>query len=165
MAGLLIVFFNKKHYFTSLNLPVDGGSFFMGKPLFGTNKTWLGLITYLLFVPAFCWILYLLEPILTYVVHPVFKQNPLLIGSALAISYILGEHLNSFTKRRVGIGPGKTTGAIQHFFDLSDGIIIALATLLVFFNVSLAQVLISLAAGILTHIFVDMLMVHLSLKR
>jgi hypothetical protein len=69
------------------NRPVDGGLVLAdGFPLFGSSKTWRGLLAALLLSAGTAWLIGL----------------PLLAGLALGAASMLGDLFSSFTKRRLG---------------------------------------------------------------
>lgn len=76
--------------FSAWTYPVDGGyQFSDGEPLFGSSKTWRGIITALLITPLFAVLLAL----------------PPLLGLLIAALSMLGDLLSSFIKRRLHIAP------------------------------------------------------------
>ena len=107
--------------------PIDMGLTFRGKPLFGPNKTWRGLIISTIGAIIFSYFIYYL-----YLNYKVFKKisvvdfykvSPLHIGLALGIGTILGELPNSFVKRQIGISAGKHgTGFLGIIFRIFDQI-------------------------------------------
>lgn len=70
--------------------PIDNHRCFIdGQPLFGSSKTWRGLIAAMLVTPPAAWLLGL----------------PPLIGLHVALLAMLGDLLSSFVKRRLRIPP------------------------------------------------------------
>ncbi|MFC1852155.1 CDP-archaeol synthase [candidate division CSSED10-310 bacterium] len=110
-----------------LKKPMDLGIKVRGKPLFGANKTWRGLV-----ISTFGTIIFAYVHFLLYFRFPFFKKicivpyesvSPLFIGLALGIGMILGELPNSFLKRQFGIGAGKQKpGVVGYLFRLYDQI-------------------------------------------
>lgn len=88
--------------------PIDGSRTWKGKPLFGPNKTWRGLI------------LGTLAGTLTFTLQQVLYNNPffnalslfdystkpLMLGFLLASGALLGDLVKSFIKRRLDKAPG-----------------------------------------------------------
>lgn len=76
-------------FHTRWNHPVDGGACFADqRPVFGTTKTWRGIVSSLLLTSLF---------------SQVFGLGALL-GAAIAALAMLGDLSASFVKRRLGIG-------------------------------------------------------------
>jgi hypothetical protein len=111
-----------------LKKPMDMGVTFLGKPLFGPNKTWRGIVVSTIGCVAFSFFICYL-----YSGSEVFKSisivdfnqvNPLYFGLALGLGMILGELPNSFLKRQIGIGSGEQGsgfgGILFRIFDQID---------------------------------------------
>jgi CDP-2,3-bis-(O-geranylgeranyl)-sn-glycerol synthase len=80
-----------------LFIPIDNNLTYQGKPIFGTHKTWLGLISGSLTG--------LLTAILIY---PYFDISyPVILGFFMGFSSIVGDMVKSFFKRRMDIKPGQ----------------------------------------------------------
>ena len=111
-----------------LKKPMDMGATLRGKPLFGPNKTWRGLIISTIGTVVFSYFiraLYLSSQTFKGISIVDFDQvDPLYFGLALGIGMILGELPNSFIKRQMGIGAGKQgsgfSGMLFGIFDQID---------------------------------------------
>jgi len=96
------------HKINFLNYPVDFNKKFMGKPIFGSHKTWRGL-----FFGRIAGILVAYVQHLLQYNYPFFASlsffyyyNWLAIGFLLGFGALCGDLVKSFFKRRVGIKPG-----------------------------------------------------------
>ena len=109
-----------------LNKPLDFGGRFRGKRIFGDNKTWRGVVLYIL-----CCTLggaaqgRLLAAGLAPDWLSLFdyRSKGFLIGLLIGLGMSLGELPNSFFKRRMDVAPGlKGRGALGVFFLVFDQI-------------------------------------------
>lgn len=88
--------------------PVDFGKMLSGQPLFGSHKTWGGLI----YATVFGTLVFYIQQLLYQ--YPFFQRlslfdytaQPLLLGITLAAGAILGDLIKSFIKRRLSRKPG-----------------------------------------------------------
>lgn len=89
----------KKIFGGQLAYPLDGGvKFIDGQPLFGSSKTWRGILA-AIFATSICAPLIGLD----------FK-----IGLIVGVTAMLGDLLSSFLKRRLGLAPSsRATGLDQ----------------------------------------------------
>ncbi len=110
--------------FKFLAKPIDCGAKFYGKPLFGKNKTWRGLIGAMIVGAIVFQIQILLynKGIGTSIVLFDYSSSCFLFGALLGLGAIVGDLIESFFKRRFGIKPGKPWIP----FDQTDFIIGAL---------------------------------------
>ncbi len=153
--------------FSSWDIPVDHGILFKGKSLFGRNKTYRGVIIYIVGSLATTVLLWSLRLNGEMWVHWVFAYNPIVLGCLFGLSYSLGELINSFIKRRLGIKPGGVNShftEIQYFFDLVDGPVVVTIVLIVIYGFSW-QSLAALFFGVLIHWFAEFAMYKLNLKK
>jgi CDP-archaeol synthase len=109
--------------FHFLKRPIDAGSTFRGRRLFGDSKTWRGVATAvvgsMLAVAAQRYLLWPQAQCLAIVDYG--RVNPALLGLALGGGATAGELPNSFTKRQLDIPPGGTTrGFLAVVFYLWD---------------------------------------------
>jgi hypothetical protein len=125
-AALLHGFVMKYDWFKFLKGPMDCGVRFRGKPLFGPNKTWRGLIVSAAGTVIFAFVhamLYHHAHFLSVTIVDYAIVSPLLIGLAMGVGMILGELPNSFLKRQLGIGAGQQeSGFLGFVFRLYDQI-------------------------------------------
>lgn len=163
-GGISLIVVIKKNLLPFMDTPVDGGARFSGKPLFGANKTWRGITVHVCIATAMTAVLWALS-FMTGAVHSIYHQNPILLGIAFAMSYIAGELVNSFIKRRLGIGVGVSRTRPQHFFDTTDGIIVVAIMLFAVYGVPFMQVALATCLAVLVHLGTDLLMQQLGLKK
>ncbi len=155
----------KRGWFVRWRRPIDGGQTWRGLPVLGQNKTWLGAGLYLGGGAVIGGLLGLAGRASA----PVFDARwGAVVGATVGAAYSVGEIVNSFVKRRLGVAPGKVVDTrwrhMQVAVDLADGIILASVVYLLW-GVSLPMAAAVLAFGLALHISTDALMRHLSLKR
>lgn len=165
ISGIVFIIVLKDDRVHFFDTPVDFGQKIFGKRIFGDNKTWCGVVVYVLFSLAVCVLLHELYSSLGNYVHPVFSQPALYVGLVFSISYVCGELLNSFIKRRFDIAPGKSTGRpVQQVIDNVDGMLMTALALITLLSVSLGSIAVALVAGFLLHEITDVVMRQLHLK-
>lgn len=165
VAGVLLIIALKKDYLAALNIPIDQGIEVAGKRILGDNKTWRGVAIYVVVSVIVCYVLQAVIQIHPLVIHPIFAQSPFIIGLAFSLSYIFGELVNSVIKRRLGIASGKESGStIQKVADNVDGMLVISCVLIIMFHVSMVNILIAVAAGIVLHSVTDFIMRRNHLK-
>ena len=105
VANMAPVFFRRMKWFS---WPLDFGSKFRGKSLFGENKTWRGLILGVFFGMLAFWFQqwgyaagFTAWSIIEY------TDFHVLLGAAIGFGALIGDALESFVKRQRGIPPGK----------------------------------------------------------
>jgi hypothetical protein len=114
----------KYHWLQFLSKPLDLGGRFRGKRIFGDNKTWRGVVLYVLCcalvgmaqgrLQASGWVPDWL-PFFDY------RSKGFLIGLLIGLGMSLGELPNSFLKRQMGVAPGlKGRGGWGVFFLVLD---------------------------------------------
>lgn len=163
ISGLFFIASMKYGWFTYLHKPIDFGQRIGKTEVFGPNKNWRGALFYILGGTLVTYLLHLLQPTQNWIA-PVFSNEPLLLGISSCSAYVLGELVNSFVKRRLGISPGSQGKLLQKFIDNTDG---ALATGVVYifiFNVSLELLLAAFVISLVIHASTDVLMRKLRLK-
>ncbi len=125
VAAIVHIVMIKKKVLEVLKKPVDSGATFRGKRLFGDNKTWRGVIVYvvvsmLAIVPQHLWRIPGVEfSGLDYATW----QGTLLLGFLLGLGFALGELPNSFLKRQLGIEAGERGNAFFVILDQVDSLI------------------------------------------
>lgn len=156
-AGITLILSMKFKLLAALNKPIDAG-----RNIFGSNKTWRGVLIYavvatvvtvLMHLADFSWF------------HPMYRQNPWLLGLTVSGAYVVGELVNSFVKRRIGIKPGQSSGLTQKVFDTVDGMLAAGVVLLLAYSVELSFLLASLLFSVSLHLSTDAVMRRLGLKQ
>lgn len=157
IAGITLILSMKFNWLAALNKPIDAG-----RNIFGANKTWRGVIIYLVVATLFTVLMNLAD--LSWF-HPIYRQNPWLLGVSVSGAYVFGELFNSFVKRRIGIKPGQSSGLAQKVFDTVDGMLAAGVVLLVAYSVELSFLLASLVLSISLHLSTDAVMRRIGLKQ
>jgi predicted CDP-diglyceride synthetase/phosphatidate cytidylyltransferase len=153
----------KYGWFTYLHKPIDFGQRIGKTEVFGPNKNWRGAFFYILGGTLVTYLLHLLQPTQNWIA-PVFSNEPLLLGISSCSAYVLGELINSFVKRRLGIAPGSQGKLLQKFVDNSDGALATGVIYLFVYGVSLNLLLAAFVISLLVHASTDVLMRRLRLK-
>jgi hypothetical protein len=167
VPGIVLIIALKKNWLASLDRPIDGGSLVAGRPLFGRNKTYRGVVIYVLGAIIVCAVLSILASNGSEWVHWLYNNNPLLVGTLFGVSYVAGELLNSFVKRRLSIAPGRVNKrfpTLQRIIDLSDGPVMATLVIVAVFGLS-PQSPIALVVGVAFHWVAEYTMSALHLKK
>ncbi len=126
--------------------PLDFGKvFYDGKPLFGSTKTWRGLLASIV-VTGLCGM------VLGY--H-------LLLGCQLAAYAMLGDLISSFIKRRLGL-PSST---MMLFLDQVPESLLPALLLMSAFKLSVADVVILVPAFIILELFLSQIFYRLGIRR
>ena len=167
-AGLCLIACMRKGWLEKLDVPLDGGLKFGGEPLIGKSKSLRSLIVYLV-VATIVTLVLNLSAQLTNLVAPVFLTNAFVLGPAITLSYLLGEIVNSFIKRRFGIATsGKASSRLgsrfQSVVDNVDGIISSGLLFIFIYQVSAEILITAFVLAVLIHLSTDLLMRRLQLK-
>jgi CDP-2,3-bis-(O-geranylgeranyl)-sn-glycerol synthase len=94
------------------NAPIDGGQTYRGKRIFGSHKTWRGLIAGIVGATFVLWLQQLMVGHSDWA-HQIagavdYAHLPtLIVGPLFAIGALGGDAIESFLKRQRGIEPGK----------------------------------------------------------
>jgi CDP-diglyceride synthetase len=145
---------------------------YLKKPIhhrwFGANKTWRGFLV----MPLATW------PGVVMVQHwerigesaaPVFSSYPAwVLALGLGLAYCLAELPNSFLKRRLGIKEGQTSDRAKWFFVILDQADSVMGCLLIYYfvlNVEGKLILGTLVLGTLIHLFFNVLLYLLKLRK
>jgi len=109
IANLLPVLAAKTNILSRLNYPVDGHATLFGKRVFGDHKTWRGFIVGIFGAMVVAIIQYFLYDLnlVSWIDFFSFGQF-LLFGFLSGLGALLGDTLESFFKRRVGVASGKS---------------------------------------------------------
>ena len=167
-AGLCRMSCMRIGWLEELDVPLDGGLKLGGQPLIGKSKSFRSLIIYLLVATLVTLLLHSSAQV-SDLVAPVFLTNPFGLGPAITLSYLLGEIVNSFIKRRFGIAASGEASSrlgsrVQAVFDNVDGII-ASGLLFIFSYQVPAEILVtSFVLAVVIHLSTDLLMRRLQLK-
>lgn len=93
-----------------LRRPIDGGRSWRGRRLFGDSKTWRGVVVAVVGCIAAVAVQGVIGERASWVALVDYRAIPSIpFAIAMGLGAMLGELPNSFTKRRLGIAPGKTT--------------------------------------------------------
>jgi CDP-diglyceride synthetase len=178
LTGILNMLFCSLPVLPGLQKPLDGGRLAAdGRRVFGDNKTWKGLVGYVVLgaVTALLWgWLCDNQPDLAY--HNLFyeyRENTplynLILGTALGLIYALCELPNSYSKRRLGIESGKTpAGTLRFvfvFFDQADSLIGCVFLLFLLSDIGWLLYLFYVLLGAATHLLINAILYLLHLRR
>lgn len=159
--------------------PIDGGRCCAdGRPVFGPNKTWKGMLGLVTLGALSGWALGEVErgtrAERLNLVHrrvPNTPPNAALLGAAMGAAYGLGELPNSFAKRRLGVGSGEVgrhdslTHRVFTVVDQVDSVIAATALLRAITPLSAGWMASTVAIGGITHVGVNRLLYLAKLRR
>ncbi|HEU0301238.1 MAG TPA: CDP-archaeol synthase [Longimicrobium sp.] len=115
----------------ALRRPIDGGRTWRGRPLFGPNKTWRGVLTVCvgnaIGVGLQCTVLHDVPALRAIELFDYGAVNGWLLGLLIGLLTALAELPNSFMKRQSGVvagGPGSgVSGAFFYVLDQVDVLI------------------------------------------
>jgi CDP-2,3-bis-(O-geranylgeranyl)-sn-glycerol synthase len=147
--------------FKFLAYPIDCNLKLNGKPIFGKNKTFRGLIFAIIAGMVLGYIQFLLRDIPMFQIISILDYSwwPI-IGFLLGFGAISGDLIESFFKRRVGIGPGKPWIP----FDQIDFVVMALLFLLIHHNPGLGIWIIGIALTFVLDIIVNHLAFYFRIR-
>ena len=177
LAGIMVMIWCKLPILKALAKPIDCGKNFVdGKRLFGDNKTWKGLLGYVLFNLIFqiLWGLACNNETLKslnffYQHHENTLMFNVITGILLGLGYALFELPNSFLKRRLDITPGKTVNGFWKvffvFLDQADSIFGVALVVWFFYPLGILLYLAYVLIGALTHIILNMLLYFMHLRK
>ena len=176
-AGIFNMIWCKSGCLSAWAKPLDGGRLFRdGKRIFGDNKTWKGLLGYLVLNALFmvlwgpaCRSLGIEHANFFYTHHAnVFSFN-LGVGLLLGLAYALFELPNSFLKRRIAIEPGKTASGARKiafvFLDQADSIFGCALVVWLFYPLGLPLYLLYVLVGAFTHILLNLALYLCGLRK
>ncbi len=109
-ANMAPVIFAKLKWLEFLNKPIDGGKKLNNEFILGTNKTWRGLVSGIIFAMIIAGIQAWLYGFQSFYNISLFnyQESYLLFGFLAGFGAIFGDGLKSFFKRRIGIASGKS---------------------------------------------------------
>lgn len=162
-AGIGLIYVLHKNYFAKFNKPIDANATLFKKRVFGNNKTWRGVLIYIVLAVIISYLLSEIKDTFPNAIHALFNKNFIYVGLLFSLSYISGELINSFLKRQRGIAPGQQTSFSQKVIDNIDGMI-TVSIVLVLVGVSLSSVLLAVSIGAVIHLTTDKVMKRLGLK-
>ena len=135
-------------------IPIDSGKTLKdGKRIFGNNKTWKGFFGMIILTALSAWLFW----------HNTFQYS-YLCGAWLGFAYVLSELPNSFIKRRLNIGAGKSSGVIQTFFNQADSVIGCILFMPLFYPLTLIEAIGLLIIATATHYIFNVLLYFLKLR-
>lgn len=111
VANMMPVLANKIPILNQFKTPLDFGSSWHGKRIFGNNKTWRGVLFGSFVAGLTAVVVHIFVPSLyTYVSPniPITNLNVFLIGVVLGFGALLGDTVESFFKRRNGVKAGES---------------------------------------------------------
>lgn len=178
ISGVFNMIFCKYKLIKILDFPIDNNKTLKnGKRIFGDNKTWNGLVGYVLINT----LVYIFWGLLSK--YNLFLQNNnyfyinyentlaynIKIGILLGLAYGLFELPNSFIKRNFGIESGKSAEnrykIIFIFFDQTDSIFGCALVVWLFYDIGFYIFLAFILIGAITHIGVNMILYSLKLRK
>jgi CDP-archaeol synthase len=171
LGGLGHVAVLKTNLLSSLTVPIDNGARWRGRPVFGANKTWRGvvLMTGLTALASGAQVavarnnrwssaLDVLESA---------RVNAWLGGAACGLTYCLAELPNSFIKRQLGIAPGGhaiRAARVQYVVDQADSVAGCLVALRLLYRARARDLLSAFGLGLTIHIAIDQLIYAIGVK-
>ena len=177
LAGILNMAWCKADILKPLQKPIDAGKNFRDKcRIFGDNKTWKGLVGYILLNSLSMVIFGLIFNALNWNQYSFIYQNHdnnllfnLGVGALIGLTYALFELPNSFLKRRLGIKPGKTANgwwrAFFVFLDQADSIFGLCLVVCLFYPMSLGLYFAYVLIGAATHILINIILYFAHLRK
>lgn len=152
-----------KNYFTWLARPIDFNCKIGEKSLFGTHKTWRGLIFGTIMGGLFFIIQkhYYITGATSGISLIDYGKAPDYLGFLIGLGAIGGDLIKSFFKRRFHIKSGKSWFP----FDQLDYIIGGLLVASIYFSLSYLTWLVTLCLGLVLHILFNYLGYYIGFKR
>lgn len=177
IAGILNMIWCKLPILKFLKVPIDFNKNFIDKKrIFGDNKTWKGLVGYLILnvVCAVVWglicnLLKINELNYFYINHANTFWYNILLGVLLGLGYSIFELPNSFMKRRLDIKEGKTISGFKKilfiFLDQADSVFGCCLVVWLFYNLGIKLYLMYILLGAGTHLLLNMILYFLHLRK
>ena len=177
LAGICNMIFCKLSIFSKLKYPMDfNKNFIDGKRIFGDNKTWKGLVGYIILniVFSIIWGLICNSCNLNRLNYFYLERSntllySILVGLLLGLGYSLFELPNSFLKRRLNIKEGKNPEGLKRvffiFLDQADSIFGCALVVWLFYNIGLKIYIGFILVGAFTHIIINMMLYFLHLRK
>ena len=177
LAGIINMAWCSSGILKAAKKPIDAEKNFTdGKRIFGDNKTWKGMIGYIIFNTFFCVLWGFLcsaaglEHLdFFYSSHHNTLPYNILVGLLLGAAYSLFELPNSFLKRRLDITPGKTVKGFWKvffvFLDQADSIFGCALVVWLFYDLGVGLYLLYVLVGAATHIILNMLLYFAGLRK
>lgn len=165
ISNMMPIFAARIPWLRRFNAPMDCGLVFRGKRVFGSHKTWRGLVAGVICGTLTLWLQQVVwehsAVVRSFAGDIDYATLPTLImGPLFAIGALGGDAIESFFKRQVGIAPGK--GWFP--FDQTDYIIGASLATMPFVSLSLARYALLLFLWFVVHILSTIVGYYLHLK-
>jgi CDP-diglyceride synthetase len=171
-AGIVHVAVLRFDLLRALDVPIDRGRMWRGRPALGANKTWRGVAVMTLTSAVVMQTQAALgerSPAIARITAIDFSRvNPLAGGAIYGLGYVAGELPNSFVKRRLGIRPGRRSGGrawLQYLVDQLDSVVGCLVALRTFYRPTPGEVIGTLGLGAGLHIAIDASLYLIGVKR
>lgn len=165
IANMAPIFVSKIPGLRELELPMDLGKTFRGKRIFGAHKTIRGLFSGILFGIATVWLQKEFyghsEFIRTLSLLDYSTLNILLLGTLLGAGALIGDAVESFFKRQLGIESGKSWFP----FDQIDYIIGAAIFIAPIYTLRVLEYVLLLITFFVLHIVFTFIGYNLKLKK
>lgn len=163
IANASPVLAKKIPFLNNWKTPMDFGKSFHGKRIFGDNKTLRGLVFGMLAGGA--------TGAMTYVIYPdsihyvsISAWSPMfdmfIVGASLGMGALVGDAVESFFKRRVGVKPGESWFPFDQIDYIIGGLIFATPFVILSFKANL----LILATWFCAHLFWSYVAYLLKLK-
>lgn len=178
VGGVINSAFCSSDILNKLAKPIDlNKNFIDGKRIFGNNKTFKGLLGYVIFITSITilWGLlsqqfnYLAQHNFFYINHDISFLYSLQIGILLGLAWPIFELPNSFIKRRLNIGQSNAiAGFAKVFFivlDQADSIFGIMLVVAIYYPITLAEYFAFVVIGTVTHLFFNYLLFLAKLRK
>jgi len=155
-ANMAPTFAKKAGILKSLAKPIDLGKNFRGKPIFGSHKTWRGMISGIvlgILISYFQKILFQFSFFQKISFLNYQKLNVFFLGFLLSFGALFGDLISSFFKRRKSIKPGNPWIP----FDQISFVIGAFFFVLPFFKISISAWFLILFLSFFLHVIFNRL--------
>jgi len=155
ISGGLHMMVVKLDWLRALKIPIHGA-------VFGSNKTWRGVLVMALTAALGVWLTSLVWP------DAFGPWNPFVLGTLLGLAYALAELPNSYVKRRLGIAPGKRPARNHAWFALADQADSAIGCAMVYawaLRLSAMTILVLIALGPAIHLVVNYSLYRMRLRK
>lgn len=165
IANVMPIFASHWKFLHGFDYPMDFGRTFRGKRIFGAHKTLRGLIVGIIFATFVLWLQQLAVLHFSFIAHitdqvDYAKLPVILLGPLFALGALLGDAVESFFKRRVGIKPGD--GWFP--FDQIDYIVGGAVATMLFVQLSILQYIWLVFLWLVIHVISTIIGYKLGLK-
>ncbi len=171
LAGIVQSIVPKNNWLPRLNIPIDFNKTLGGKPIFGLNKSWRGMIVMTLGSVIVVYLqaaLYSVDFFKNLSLINYESHHWVIVGVLLSLGYLLAELPNSFIKRRLNIGAGAQSSRgflLQYFVDQADSCIGVAIVLVIFLNFDMYTAFVVFVVGLVVHILFDQTMYRIGVKQ